>query len=191
MTPLWQLASATECSDPPLTTVNAQHFAIQRLVARRRCNPHISTSPTTCARYLGHMPAHDASSWSYPGARWRKFDFHTHTPASSDYPDPDTVTPQDWLLGFMRAGIDCVAITDHNSGEWIDPLKAALQELKEASHPEFQPLHLFPGVELTASGGTHVLAIFDPSKGSSDISHLLGAAKYQGERGASKRASGR
>ena len=24
------------------------------------------------------------SQWSYPGARWWKFDFHTHTPASLD-----------------------------------------------------------------------------------------------------------
>ena len=23
--------------------------------------------------------------WSYPGARWWKFDFHTHSPASADY----------------------------------------------------------------------------------------------------------
>ncbi len=50
----------------------------------------------------------------------------------------------------MRAGIDCVAITDHNSGDWIDPLKSALDELESESHSEFQPLHLFPGVELTA-----------------------------------------
>ena len=56
----------------------------------------------------------------FPGARWWKFDFHTHTPASIDYGmGPDSaqlkkITPEDWLLSYMRAGIDCVAVTDHN-----------------------------------------------------------------------------
>ena len=76
-------------------------------------------------------------TWSYPGARWWKFDFHTHTPASRDtlaWQDaigtPDEVTPQKWLLKYMAAGIDCVAVTDHNSGEWIDKLKAAYAQMK-------------------------------------------------------------
>ena len=76
--------------------------------------------------------------WPYGGARWWKFDLHTHTPASQDYgkgPDQASekgVAPRDWLLGFMRAGIDCVAVTDHNSGQWIDPLKEALEGGREA-----------------------------------------------------------
>ena len=61
----------------------------------------------------------------WPGSRWWRFDFHTHTPASKDYGDK-SITPHDWLLGFMRAGIDCVAVTDHNSGAWIDRLKEIL-----------------------------------------------------------------
>jgi hypothetical protein len=39
--------------------------------------------------------------WPYPGARWWKFDFHTHTPASQDTDawqqavgTPDEVTPK-------------------------------------------------------------------------------------------------
>lgn len=69
------------------------------------------------------------------------------------------ISPEEWLLGFMRAGVDCVAVTDHNSGAWIDPLKNALRELEAELHPDFRPLCLFPGVEITASTGTHVLAI--------------------------------
>ena len=78
------------------------------------------------------------NDWPYGGARWWKFDPHTHTPASQDYgkgPDQASekgVAPRDWLLGFMRAGIDCVAVTDHNSGQWIDPLKEALEGGREA-----------------------------------------------------------
>ena len=134
------------------------------------------------------MSAHDAVSWDYPGARWWKFDFHTHTPASSDYRDPE-VTPEDWLLGFMRAGIDCVAVTDHNSGEWIDALKEALEQLRKQPHPNFRPLALFPGVEITANGNVHVLAIFDPDKTTSDVDRLLGAVGYQGDPGESQRAA--
>ena len=122
------------------------------------------------------MPSADAATREYPGARWWKFDFHTHTPASYDYRDRDSVTPEDWLLGYMRAGIDCVAVTDHNSGAWVDRLKAALVEIEEEGHPEYRPLYLFPGVEITASDGTHVLAILDTDKTTSDVDRLIGSA---------------
>ncbi len=137
------------------------------------------------------MTAAKSQDWSYPGARWWKFDFHTHTPASNDYgkgSEQETlrnVTPRDWLLGFMGAEVDCVAVTDHNSGEWIDNLKEALLGLQQEPHPEYRPLYLFPGMEITANGGIHVLAVFDPSKGSADIAKLLGAVGYQGDFGAS------
>ena len=60
----------------------------------------------------------------FAGARWWKFDFHTHTPASNaDFNNRDEITPESWLKAFMKKEIDCVAITDHNSGEWIDALR--------------------------------------------------------------------
>ena len=135
------------------------------------------------------------SQWRYPGARWWKFDFHTHTPASHDYgkgPEQASlkgITPEDWLLGFMRAGVDCVAVTDHNSGEWVDPLQTALRDLEKQAHPDFRRLYLFPGVEITASGGVHVLALFDVDKKSADVERVLGAADYQGQRGKSDEAA--
>ena len=130
----------------------------------------------------------DAESWGYPGARWWRFDFHTHTPASGDYRDGG-VTPADWLIGFMRAGIDCVAVTDHNSGAWVDRLKSELVKLEQQEHPDFRRLHLFPGVEITANGGTHVLALFNPARTTSDIDQLLGAVGYHGQCGDSSRAA--
>ena len=129
------------------------------------------------------------NGWRYPGARWWKFDFHVHTPASADYGRRSGQTslketkPTDWLLAFMRAGVDCVAVTDHNSGEWIDGLKTALLDLKHDPHPDFRPLCLFPGVEITANGGIHILAILDTDKSSADVASLLGAVEYHGERG--------
>jgi predicted metal-dependent phosphoesterase TrpH len=69
--------------------------------------------------------------WKWNGARWWKFDLHTHTPASEEYgkgADQAALkarTPKEWLLDYMRAGIDCVALTDHNTGAWIDRIKQA------------------------------------------------------------------
>ncbi len=49
------------------------------------------------------------------GSRWYKFDFHNHTPASHDYKIPD-ISPREWLLAYMKQHVDCVVISDHNSG---------------------------------------------------------------------------
>lgn len=131
------------------------------------------------------------TSWPYPGSRWWKFDFHTHTPASKDTyraKDGVSLTPQDWLLKYMAAGIDCVAVTDHNSGAWIDRLKDAYAQMQAQADSGnaptgFRPLTIFPGVEISANGGIHVLAIFDPSFTTSDIDSLLGAVEYEGTKG--------
>jgi len=131
------------------------------------------------------------TDWKWNGSRWWKFDFHTHTPASDDYgkgPNQATLknrTPKEWLLDYMRAGIDCVAITDHNSGTWIDRLKDELQRLTEEQPGGFHPLYLFPATEISVNGGVHLLAIFDPAKTTSDVDALRGAVEYQGDPGQS------
>ena len=116
------------------------------------------------------------------GARWWRFDFHTHTPASFDYgkgPQQDTLqrrSPRQWLLDFMGNQLDCVAITDHNTANWIDELKEEYESLRAVRPEGFRELHLFPGVEITVDGGAHLLAIFDPSRAGDDIVAFLGAA---------------
>lgn len=132
-----------------------------------------------------------STDWPYPGSRWWKFDFHTHTPKSHDtpwYKQSLSFTPEDWLLRYMSAEIDCVAVTDHNSGAWIDSLKNAYAHMKaqadQGEAPEgFRELTLFPGVEISTQGGVHILALFDPSATTSDIDSLLGAVGYQGTKG--------
>lgn len=128
--------------------------------------------------------------WPYPGSRWWKFDFHTHTPASLDTrPWQDAkgtaneITPEKWLLQYMAAGIDCVAVTDHNTGSWIDDLKRAYASLDQARPADFRPLTIFPGVEISTNGGVHILAIFDTSATTADIDSLLGAVGYRGTKG--------
>lgn len=126
-------------------------------------------------------------TWSYPGSRWWKFDFHTHTPASRDWKG-SPIESEEWLRQFMAAGIDCVAVTDHNSGAWIDRLKAAYAQMKgraDQGQPpaDFRELTIFPGVEISANGGVHVLAIFDPTATTGDIDTLLGAVGYTGTKG--------
>ncbi len=117
------------------------------------------------------------------GAQWWKFDFHTHTPASDDFmtgcseDDKEKITPKFWLQKFIDEGIDCVAITDHNSGAWIDTLKTTNDTLEKK-------IHLFPGVEISTPG-VHILAIFDVEKTTSDIDGLLGAVGYHDTKGSS------
>lgn len=131
------------------------------------------------------------ASWSWNGSRWWRVDLHTHTPASDDYgkgPQQKQLrerTAREWLLDYMRAGIDCVAITDHNTGEWIDPLKAALRELAEEKPEGYRRIHLLPGVEISVHGGIHVLAVLGSETTTSDVASLLGAVGFSGTKGSS------
>lgn len=132
-----------------------------------------------------------AQTWKYPGAQWWKVDFHTHTPASTDtawYPligEEGELTPEGWLQKYMDAGIDCVVISDHNSGAWIDRLKAAYAEMMGARPAGFRELFLFPGVELSVNGGIHILAVFDLEAATDDINTLLARVEYEGTKGKS------
>nr|WP_028591468.1 AAA family ATPase [Paenibacillus massiliensis] len=125
----------------------------------------------------------------YHGARWWKFDFHTHTPKSIDYGKGSNYTvlqqrtPREWLLDYMGKEIDCVAVTDHNSGHWIDVLKNELATMREEQVEGFREITIFPGVEITVHGNIHLLAIFDPSETSEHISNLLARCEYFGQSG--------
>ena len=119
-----------------------------------------------------------------PGSRWFKFDCHVHTPASHDYGRGDesqkTISPKDWVRTAMEAGLDCVVIADHNSGDWIDKLQTENRNIgrMEQKPAWYKDLTLFPGVELTVSDSSsrvHLLAVFDPSQDSRKITAVLGA----------------
>lgn len=100
---------------------------------------------------------------NYNGLRWYKTDLHLHTTTSRCFED-QSVTPEQWVDRCIEQGLHCVAVTDHNSGDGIDAIKAAAGD----------KLIVFPGVEIT-SGVTkqHVLVLFDPEKGSSYVNEFL------------------
>jgi PHP family Zn ribbon phosphoesterase len=84
------------------------------------------------------------------GERFIKVDLHTHTPESKCYSDPLT-TPEQVVDAALAAGLEAIAVTDHNTVRGLDRVRELAQE---------KGLAVFPAVELSARGG-HVLALFD------------------------------
>lgn len=125
------------------------------------------------------------------GSRWFKVDFHCHSPGSDDYPKPgsqdsvDTCSPEDWLLAQMAQKIDCVVLSDHNTGCWLDTTRNALQQLKERNIlgelPNYRDIHIIPAVELTAAGNCHVLGLFSEASKSETISHVVGSCDLRSD----------
>jgi len=120
--------------------------------------------------------------------KWYTMDLHLHTPASSDYQQPDV----DYLDILQKAevqGLDIIAITDHNTVagyrrmqeeikqlEMLKDLNRLLPEEKTRLN-EYQRLLkrilVLPGFEFTATFGFHVLAVFSPDKPLREIEHIL------------------
>lgn len=108
-------------------------------------------------------------------------DFHAHTGHSTDAYQGGDYTDRKWLLEYMRSEIDAVCITDHNGGRQIDSLKSEYDKMyaehimgEQGEEEDFREIVLFPGAELTTSSGYHCLVILDPSKGSAEVSRILG-----------------
>jgi|SRR5690625_70387 len=54
-----------------------------------------------------------------------------------------------------------------------------------------RPLVIFPGVEISVMGGTHLLALFDPAESSEKITELMGWTEYNGTSGESDGVTGK
>ena len=113
------------------------------------------------------------AQWNWPGSRWWRVDLHSHSPASHDFgsetdrADPDWVA---WITAARDAGLDAIAITDHNTADGIAPLQDAV------SRVESSPV-LYPGVEVTASDGVHLLVLMDPICTDQHIEEFLSRVK--------------
>lgn len=99
------------------------------------------------------------------GLKFRKIDLHIHTPASKCF-KIKTVKADAIIEKSIEMGLDAIAITDHNSAEWIDVIKDKAKST---------PLVIFPGVEITTSEGIHIVALFDIDKSKAYIENFLGA----------------
>jgi hypothetical protein len=122
------------------------------------------------------------------GPAWYCADLHLHTPASTDFQQPN-VSMLDILQRAEARRLDIIAITDHNTiagyRQMTDQIKQ-LRMLKELNRllPDekllldeydrlFKKILILPGFEFTATFGFHILAIFSPKKSVRELEHLL------------------
>lgn len=119
------------------------------------------------------------------GSRWFKVDFHCHSPGSDDFPrqgSNDTqngCSAEEWLLAQMAQEIDCIVLSDHNTGRWLDTARETLNQLEEQHQAGqiagYRHLTMIPAVELTAAGNCHVLGLFAETATPETISHVVGS----------------
>ncbi len=113
----------------------------------------------------------------WPGSKWWRIDLHAHSFASPDFRprgrQGDSPNWTAWIEAARDTGLDAVAVTDHNTANGIEPLQLARSNVDGA------PV-LFPGVELTANDGTHLLIIWDHARGRSDVEAFLGRMQVRG-----------
>ena len=100
---------------------------------------------------------------------YHQVDLHVHSPVSHDYSGDINISPYDFVSTFAARGFDLIAVTDHNTGTFIDKAVAARNRI---ATEEGKNIAVLPGVELYVSPGIHLLAIL-PEGGSASISDLL------------------
>jgi hypothetical protein len=115
-------------------------------------------------------------------------DLHLHTPASSDYQEPE-VSLLDILRRSDERGLEIIAITDHNTVAGYRAMQEEIEQLemldrlgritKEETDQlaEYRALMrkilVLPGFEFTATFGFHILGIFPPEMPVREIEYLL------------------
>jgi hypothetical protein len=120
--------------------------------------------------------------------QWCTIDLHLHTPASSDYQQPD-VSYLEFLQRADARGLDIIAFTDHNTVAGYRRMMEEIQQLELLEKlnrllPEelarlkeyrrlLDKILVLPGFEFTATFGFHILGIFPTDKPVREIEHLL------------------
>ncbi len=121
-------------------------------------------------------------------SQWYNIDLHLHTPASTDFQQPDT-TYMDILEKAESRGLDIIAFTDHNTVAGYRKLSDEIEQLELLEKlgrllPEERSrldhyrklvakILVLPGFEFTATFGFHILCIFPPEKPVREMEHLL------------------
>lgn len=96
-------------------------------------------------------------------ARFWAVDLHVHTPGSSDAREEDFGTAGDIVQKALDAGLDAIAVTDHNTAAWCG-------QMAEAA--DGTDLVVLPGFELSTSDG-HLLGIWEEGTVPSTIEDVL------------------
>lgn len=119
---------------------------------------------------------------------WKRIDLHIHTPGSQDY-EEEGVGYLDILRKAEEEGLDAIAFTDHNTVAGYAAMQREISDLERwVSSGRFQPkdkerledyrrllekIVVFPGIELTATLGFHVLGIFPADTPVRVVEHVL------------------
>jgi hypothetical protein len=120
--------------------------------------------------------------------QWHSMDIHLHTPASSDFQQPDVK----YLEVLQRAearGLDIIAFTDHNTVAGYKKMQDEIHQLELLERlnrilPEeqnrlreyrrlFEKLLILPGFEFTATFGFHIIGLFPPETPVRELEYLL------------------
>lgn len=120
--------------------------------------------------------------------QWYRMDLHLHTPASSDYQEPE-VAYLDILRHAEMRGLDIIAFTDHNT---VGGYKTMMDQIEKLAYLEtlgrIQPhekrdldeyrrlldkILVLPGFEFTATFGFHILGVFSPEVPVRELEHIL------------------
>ncbi|PWB52271.1 MAG: transcriptional regulator [Anaerolineales bacterium] len=120
--------------------------------------------------------------------QWYSMDIHLHTPASSDYQQPD-VRYLEILQRAEARSLDIIAFTDHNTISGYRKLQDELHQLEllerlNRTLPEeqtrlreyrrlFEKILILPGFEFTATFGFHIIGLFPLDTPVREIEHLL------------------
>ena len=120
--------------------------------------------------------------------QWHSMDLHLHTPASSDFQQPD-VKYLELLQRAEARGLDIIAFTDHNTVAGYRKLQDEVHQLELLERlnrilPEdknrlreyrrlFEKILILPGFEFTATFGFHIIGLFPPETPVREIEHLL------------------
>ncbi len=115
-------------------------------------------------------------------------DLHLHTPASSDYEQPD-VSYLDILKRAEERELDIIALTDHNTVAGYRAMKEEIHQLELLESLDrleedergrlneyrrlLDKILVLPGFEFTATFGFHILGIFAPDTPIRALEHLL------------------
>lgn len=120
--------------------------------------------------------------------QWRTMDLHIHTPASSDYQQPE-IKYLDILQRAENRGLDIIALTDHNTVAGYRKILDEIQQLELLENlnrilPEelnrlreyrrlMDKILVLPAFEFTATFGFHIIGLFPPEKPVREIEYLL------------------